>query len=124
MSAAQQTREPDHPEVAVALSNLAALLQARGAWAEAEALYRRVIAIKEAAFGNDSPTLAVPLNNLATVLGSEGASADAAGLYQRAATLLEGSVRDDHPHLLAIRRNAARLGPPAEAPPPASTFGW
>jgi tetratricopeptide (TPR) repeat protein len=101
---------PDHPEVAVALNNLAALLQARGAMAEAETLYRRVIAIKEAAFGDDSPTLAVPLNNLATVLRSQGADAGAAGLYQRATELLEGSVPDDHPHLLAIRRNAGRLG--------------
>jgi tetratricopeptide (TPR) repeat protein len=97
--------------VAVALNNLAALLQARGALAEAETLYRRVIAIKEAAFGDDSPTLAVPLNNLATVLRSQGADADAAGLYQRATSLLEGSVPDDHPHLLAIRRNSARLRP-------------
>ena len=38
----------DHPEVAVALNNLAATLQARGAWAEAESLYRRVIAVKKA----------------------------------------------------------------------------
>lgn len=118
----EMTLGPDHPEVAVALNNLAALRQACGALAEAETLYRRVIAIKEVAFGDDSPTLAVPLNNLATVLRSQGAGADAAALYERATKLLEGSVRDDHPHLLAIHRNAARL-PGGGRLTPRSTIG-
>jgi tetratricopeptide (TPR) repeat protein len=98
-----------HPEVAIALNNLAAILQSRGALVEAESIYRRVIGIKQAQLGDDSATLAVPLNNLATVLRAQGRAADAAALYDRATTLLEGMVRDDHPNLLAIRRNAARL---------------
>jgi hypothetical protein len=38
---------PDHPEVAVTLVNLAALLEGQGKCDEAEPLYRRALAIKE-----------------------------------------------------------------------------
>jgi tetratricopeptide (TPR) repeat protein len=99
----------DHPEVAVALNNLAAIVQRRGELAEAESLYRRVIAIKEARLGADALPLAIPLNNLGTVLRASGRAAEAADLYARALTLLECSVEGDHPTLLAVRRNLARL---------------
>jgi tetratricopeptide (TPR) repeat protein len=100
----------DHPEVAVALNNLAAILQRRGALDEAADLYARVIATREAHFGIDAPTLAIPLNNLATVLDAQGRSIDALGLYERAIELLETSLDPGHPQLLAARRNAARAG--------------
>ena len=101
--------EPDHPEVAVALNNLAAILQARGELAESETLYRRVIAIKSARLGANSPALAVPFNNLGTNLRDQGRTDEAAALYARAAELLAGSVEAGHPNLLAVRRNRARL---------------
>jgi tetratricopeptide (TPR) repeat protein len=103
---------PDHPEVAVALNNLAAIVQRRGSLDEAEAIYRRVIAIKEARLGADSPALAGALNNLGTVLRAAGRPGEAAPLFERALRLLEGAVEDDHPTLAVIRRNVVRQSSP------------
>ena len=47
---------PDHYEIAVNLNNLAGVRQAQGRVAEAEALYRRALAIKETLLGGDHPT--------------------------------------------------------------------
>lgn len=98
---------PDHPEVAVALNNLAAIVQGHGDLTLAESLYRRVVTIKAAALGDRSPGLAVALNNLGTVLRRQGRPAEAADLYRRAIELLSGEVADDHPNLVAIRANLA-----------------
>jgi tetratricopeptide (TPR) repeat protein len=98
----------DHPEVAVALNNLAAIVQSRGAVVEAVSLYRRVIAVKEARFGAGSPALAVPLNNLGTALLAQGRADEATAVHERALGLLEPAVEADHPNLVAVRRNLAR----------------
>lgn len=68
---------PDDLAVAVALNNLAAIVQGRGDLEAAESLYRRVLAIKERALGGDSAELAVSLNNLGTVLRARGRTGDA-----------------------------------------------
>jgi tetratricopeptide (TPR) repeat protein len=54
-----------HPNVAIRLNNLAALLQATNRLAEAEPLLRRALAIDEASFGDAHPKVARDLNNLA-----------------------------------------------------------
>jgi tetratricopeptide (TPR) repeat protein len=102
----------DHPEVGVALNNLAAIVGRRGDVDEAERIDRRVIAIREARFGPDSPTLAGPLNNLGTALRAAGRVDEASAAFERALRLLEGAVADDHPTLRAIRRNRQRPGSP------------
>lgn len=51
----ERTVGPGHPEVAACLNNLAVLLKGVGKRAEAEALYRRSIAIKEQALGPTHP---------------------------------------------------------------------
>ena len=113
---------PDHPEVAVALNNLAALAQERGALDEAESLYRRVIEIRVARLGAGSPAMAVPINNLGTLLRERGRLDEAAELYRRALALLADAVDDDHPDLAAIRRNLVRIeGPPARGSPEPSS---
>jgi tetratricopeptide (TPR) repeat protein len=99
----------DHPEVGVALNNLAAIVQRRGDLGEAEALYRRVVAINESRFGAGSARLAVPLNNLATVLRKQDRLDEAERLYRRALALLEAEVAPEHPNLRVVRANLARL---------------
>ncbi len=72
---------PDHPTVAIRLSNLALILQDLGQLAEARPLAERALAITEAAYGPDHPDVAIRLNNLATIwrdLGEPG-EAQAAG---------------------------------------------
>ena len=58
----------DHPRYAVALSNMAALLQHTNRLPEAEPLMRRVLAIFEKALGAEHSNVATALNNLALLL--------------------------------------------------------
>ena len=76
---------------------------------EAEVLYRRVIAIKEARLGGKSPALAGTLNNLGTLLRASGRPGEARAAFERAFRLLESAVEESHPTLDVIRRNLARL---------------
>ena len=85
------------------LNNLASVYQAQGKYAEAEALYKRALAIREKALGQDHPDVADILNNLAIVYENQGKYAEAEGLYQRA---------------LAIKREGARRRPPRRGDDP------
>ena len=63
----EQALGPKHPEVAVKLSALAAILDGQGKYKEAESLYRRALGIYQEAFGPDHPDVALNLNNLAAI---------------------------------------------------------
>jgi uncharacterized tellurite resistance protein B-like protein len=54
---------------------------------DAAALYRRALAIREAAFGPDDPDVARSLDLLAAVLRSDGQPGEADRLEQRARTI-------------------------------------
>ena len=58
--------------------------ETQGKYADAEALYKRALAIREKALGQDHPDVARTLNNLAVVYKDQGKYADAEGLYKRA----------------------------------------
>ncbi len=98
-----------HPEVAVALNNLAAIVQRRGDLDEAERLYRRVIEIKMERLGADSPSLAVAFNNLGTVLRAQGRHAEAGAQYEHALRLLEARGRRGPP---PAAHDQEKPGPP------------
>lgn len=49
-------------------NNLGSILQAEGKLEEAEAMYRRALAIRHKLYGDAHPSLSQSLNNLATVL--------------------------------------------------------
>ena len=68
LEVAEAAHGPDHPAVAARLSELAAVLGARGKPAEAEALLRRVLAVCEAAHGPLGPQLLGPLRTLRRLL--------------------------------------------------------
>jgi len=59
---------PEHPSVAIDLSNLALLLQDTNRPAEAEPLMRQALAIDQKSFGANDPKVAIRLNNLAQLL--------------------------------------------------------
>jgi tetratricopeptide (TPR) repeat protein len=85
--------------VALALNNLARLLQATNRMAEAEALYRRALAIDEASFGPNHPDVAGNLNNLAQLLKATNRLAAAEPLMQRVlAILVDFERKAGHPH--------------------------
>ena len=75
---------PDHPDTASSLNNLAGLYRAQGRYAEAEPLYRRALAIREAVLGPDHPDTASSLNNLAGLFRAQGRYGEAEPLLRRA----------------------------------------
>jgi tetratricopeptide (TPR) repeat protein len=56
---------PDHPDVALLLSNMGTCYQHAGDAAKARAMYQRALAIREKAYGANSPMLIATLNNMA-----------------------------------------------------------
>jgi tetratricopeptide (TPR) repeat protein len=74
---------PDHPDVAVALNDLALLYERQGRYADAEPLYKRALAINEKGLGPDHPVVATYLNNLAELYRAQGRYADAEQMQNR-----------------------------------------
>jgi len=65
LASREKTLGPDHPDVATAFDNLAALYRELARYTEAEVLYKRSLAIREKALALDHPDLAMALNSLA-----------------------------------------------------------
>jgi tetratricopeptide (TPR) repeat protein len=109
--------------VALALNNLARLLQATDRATEAEPLFRRALKIDEACYGSDHPDVAIDLNNLASLLHDTNRTADAEPLFRRALAIFEASYGPDHPHTRGVRGNLTALhaSRPASAPVTALT---
>jgi Tfp pilus assembly protein PilF len=63
----EQAVAPNHPEVAVALNNVAILLQTTGDYAGARTLFERALRIKEQVWHAGHPDVALALANLAQV---------------------------------------------------------
>jgi tetratricopeptide (TPR) repeat protein len=105
----EQSRGPDHPEVAIRLNNLAVLLRATDRLAEAEPLYRRALAIRERGYGPDHPTVAQSLNNLAVLLKATNRLGEAEPLFRRALAIDEHSYGPDHPNVATDLNNLAEL---------------
>jgi tetratricopeptide (TPR) repeat protein len=70
--------------LAATLNNLAERYKEEGRYADAEPLYKRVLAISEKARGPDHLSVALALNDLAELYKEEGRYADAEPLYKRA----------------------------------------
>ncbi|MCX6901613.1 MAG: tetratricopeptide repeat protein, partial [Verrucomicrobia bacterium] len=105
----EQSFGPEHPNVAGALNNLAALLQDTNRLAEAEPLYRRALAIDEQSFGPEHPNVAGALNNLAALLQDTNRLAEAELLMRRALAIDEQSFGPDHPNVAIRLNNLANL---------------
>jgi CHAT domain-containing protein/tetratricopeptide (TPR) repeat protein len=100
---------PEHPSVAVRLSNLAGLLADTNRMAEAEPLYRRALAIDEKSRGADHPDVARALNNLALLLRKSNRLGEAEPLYRRALAIDEKRYGPEHPRVAIRLSNLALL---------------
>jgi tetratricopeptide (TPR) repeat protein len=105
----ERTLGPDHPQMAIGLSNLASLLYARNRLAEAEPLMRRMLAIGEQSLGLDHPNVATGLNNLAQLFKATNRFAEAEPLMRRALAIDERSFGPDHPNFSRDLNNLALL---------------
>ena len=94
---------------AVALNNLASLLQATNRLGEAEVLFRRALDIDANSFGPEHPKVAVRLNNLAELLRETNRLAEAEPLYRRALSILEKSFGSEHPDVAVGLNNLAMV---------------
>jgi tetratricopeptide (TPR) repeat protein len=92
----------DHPNVAAALNNLAALLQDTNRLEEAEPWMRRALAIDEKSYGPEHPNVARDLNNLALLLQATNRLGEAEPLSRRNVLIVLKFTRRTghlHPHL-------------------------
>ena len=96
-------------EDAAALERQATELYQAGRFAEAEPLFRRVLAIRERALGPEHPDTARSLNNLAEVLREQGRYADVEPLLRRALAIDEKALGPEHPGTARGLTNLASL---------------
>ena len=75
---------PEHPHLAVVLTDLASLSRDQRRHAEAEPLYQRALAITESAFGPGDPHLLRSLEEYGELLREMGREGEAAGIAARA----------------------------------------
>jgi tetratricopeptide (TPR) repeat protein len=115
-SEAAEARAVELEAAGTVLNDAAIYLHARGAYAEAEPLSLRALAISAKAFGPDHPTLAIRLNNLANLYQNTGRYAAAEPLFKRALAIGEKTLGPEHPdlatrlgNLASVYRNTGRL---------------
>ncbi|MDX6750010.1 tetratricopeptide repeat protein [Geminicoccaceae bacterium 1502E] len=96
------------PRLAAELNNLGEAYRRAGRAEEAEAAFRRAVAIDQQA-QPESPALATSLNNLALVLRGRGRLEEAETLYRRSLELLERQLGPHHPDVARGLSNLAAL---------------
>ena len=99
----------NHPDVAIALDNLANLYRLQGRYADAEPLLQRSLAIREQALGHDDPDTAGSLLNLAALYLDQSRYADAEPLLQQSLAIWEKAFGRDHPDVALALNNLASL---------------
>jgi CHAT domain-containing protein len=99
----------DHPEVATAVNNLAALLHSQGEHDRAEGLYAEALEKKRRLLGEQHPDVALTLNNLASLRHARGDYAGAAAFLREALDLLSGVFGEEHPLATASLLNLAAV---------------
>lgn len=79
----------EHSDIALSLNTLAALQQAKGDDAAAEALHREALALRRKLLGAGHPTVAFSLNNVARLLKKRGHFVEAEELFREALAIRE-----------------------------------
>ena len=90
----------EHPQVALALNNLAVLLEEGfGNYEESYKLKKEALAIWKKVHGDEHPLVATGLNNLAELLSDQGKHDEAAPLYKEAIAIFKKVVvLKNYPH--------------------------
>jgi tetratricopeptide (TPR) repeat protein len=115
----EATLGPDHPDVASALFNLAAVLEATGDLQRSLELFRRALEIRDKHLGEDHPAFGITLGAIAGVLCALGHWQEALEHAERAQRVIGARLGPDHPDLAhsLIQGGTAKieLGRPREA---------
>lgn len=99
----------NHPRVAIALNNLATLLNETNRVAEAEPLLRRALLIDENNYGPNDPNVSIALNNLATLLQANDRLDEAESLLHRALQIDASHFGPNHLRVAIDLNNLATL---------------
>jgi len=105
----EQLYGPEHPTVAVDLSNLAACLGDTGQYDEAERLFRRALGLLRGCFGGDSSETLSTLESLGTLLRIRGRTDEAAVLLTLACAIAEETYGERHPEAAACLSRLATV---------------
>ncbi|KFZ16727.1 hypothetical protein V501_02084 [Pseudogymnoascus sp. VKM F-4519 (FW-2642)] len=73
----------EHPSTLMSMNNLAASLHQQGKNAEAEAMQRQTLQLRETVLGKDHPDTLMSMNNLAESLRQQGMYAEAEAMQQQ-----------------------------------------
>jgi centrosomal protein CEP104 len=104
-----------HPDVAVLLTDLAALYSEEEQFTEAQPLYERALRIQENVLGGEHPDTVQTLTDLAICHLDQGANHLGRPLLERALALQEAALGPDHPDVAAVRDVLASLDAEAMA---------
>jgi len=102
-------RAIDALPIALMANQFGLFLLARAAYAQAEPMFRRALAIREKAFGPEHPDVAQSLNSLATFYGGRGQYGKAEPLHQRALAIREKALGPEHPDVAQSLNDLAAL---------------
>ncbi len=97
----------NHPNTAIAYSNLAGCLSAQGKYAEAERFYDMAFAIRRRVVGEDHPDFAASCMNKAANLNAQGKNAEAQPLFEKALDIFRRVLTEDHPNVAIAYNNLA-----------------
>ncbi len=111
------TYGPDHPDVALSLSNLATVLYALDEPGAALPLLERALNINEATHGPNHPVVATCLSNLSTLHLALGKPTVARPLVERALAIQEAAYGPDHPTVAIRLSNLGAVSEPVAALP-------
>ena len=101
--------EPEHPDVAESLNNLAGLHWSTAKYEQALPLHERALTIREKALGPKHPDVAESLNNLALLHQAKGDNKRALPLCERALAIREKVLGSEHPDIANSLNNLAGL---------------
>jgi tetratricopeptide (TPR) repeat protein len=105
----EQVPGPEHPDVAITLSNLASLYWDQTRYDLAEPLLLRSLSILEQALGPDHSDVATSLNVLALLYKAQNRYAQAEPIFLRALSIRERLLGPEHPVVASTLNDLAML---------------
>jgi CHAT domain-containing protein/tetratricopeptide (TPR) repeat protein len=104
---AEKAHGVDHPIVAAALANLAAVYRALARYGEARRAFDRALAIRETALGPEHPDVATSLNDLALLHREQGRFSEALPMFRRSLAIREKALGPKHKEVATSLNNVA-----------------
>jgi tetratricopeptide (TPR) repeat protein/tRNA A-37 threonylcarbamoyl transferase component Bud32 len=102
-------RGTDHPDYLTVQDRVATVYQEQGKYAEAEPLFRQVLATRTAQLGSDNAETLTSMNNLAILYRLQGRYTEAEQLLQTVAEARAAHLAADDAEMLTTRNNLAAI---------------